>query len=407
VLVSVLLGLWIRINMESYDMVVIGGGPGGSGAAYYGAKAGLRVLMIEKRQEIGSPKRCGEGLSEAGLERMGLELDRVFVRKDIAGAAVYTPDGKCVKVDYGGAAGWVIERKILDKWLAEHASEQGARILAKTEAVEVIKEDGIVSGVKLKSDGREWEVKTPLVIAADGIESRIAKTMGINTTLKTSDVISGYQYEMSNIDINTELLELFFGTEIAPGGYIWIFPKGKRTANVGIGVRRPYSKKPAKEYLDAFIESREGLKNGSIIEVNSGAVPVGGFLKTMVSQGLIVVGDAAHQVNPIHGGGIAESFVGGRIAAGVVAEAKKAGDFSEEFLERYNDRWFEERGNKLKKILVLREVVEKLSDDDMNWLAEHLSGENLVSFSKSSGFGMLAKLLMRKPKLIMLARKLL
>ena len=127
----------------------------------------------------------------------------------------------------------------------------------------------------------------------------------------------------------------------------------------------------------------------------------------MVSQGMIVVGDAAHQVNPIHGGGIAEAFVGGRIAAEVAAEAKKEGDFSEEFLERYNEMWLNERGNKLKKICVLREVVEKLSDDDLNWLADHLSGENLVDFSKSSGFGILAKLLMRKPRLIMLARKLL
>lgn len=392
--------------MESYDAVVIGAGPGGSGFAYSAAKRGLKVLMVEKRQEIGAPKRCGEGLSKSGIGRMGLECDPSWIRRGIKGATVYAPNGKSVNVDYGGAAGWVIERKVLDKWLAENAANAGARVLAKTEAVEIIKEDGLVSGVKLVSDGNEWEVKTPLVIAADGIESRVARMMGIDTSLKTIDAIAGFQYEMTNIEIDPDMLELFFGNEIAPGGYVWIFPKGKNTANVGIGVRKPFAKRTAKEYLDDFIESRDSLRKGSILEVNSGAVPVGGFLRTMVSQGFIIVGDAAHQVNPIHGGGIAEAFVGGRIAAEVAAEAKKAGDYSEDFLSRYNQMWDDERGRKLKKIQGLREVVEKLSDSDLDWLAENLSGENLIDFSKSKSLSLLAKLLMRKPRLALLARKL-
>jgi digeranylgeranylglycerophospholipid reductase len=213
---------------------------------------------------------------------------------------------------------------------------------------------------------------------------------------------------MSNIDIDPDRIELYFGNDsIAPGGYVWIFPKGERTANVGIGVRKPFAKKTAKEYLDDFIASRESLRRGSIIEVNSGAVPVGGLLKNMVAQGFIVVGDAAHQVNPIHGGGISEAFVGGKIAGEIAKEAKDKSDYSEDFLSEYNNRWWEERGNKLQKVCVLREVAERLSDEELNWLADRLTGENLIDFSKSNSLGILAKLLMKKPRLITLARKLL
>ncbi len=394
--------------MESYDIVVVGAGPGGSGAAYSAARKGLRVLVVEKRQEIGAPKRCGEGLSRGGLGRMGLDFDPSWSRREIMGATAIAPNGKRVVVDYEGGEGWVLERKMFDKWLAEKAAEASAKVMARTEVVEVLKEDGLVSGVRLRNDEKEWKVKTPLVIAADGVESKLAREMGIDTTLKLSDVASGYQYEMSNIDIDPDRIELYFGNDkISPGGYVWIFPKGQRTANVGIGVRKPFARKTAKEYLDDFIESRESLRNGSIIEVNSGAVPVGGLLKNMVSQGFIVVGDAAHQVNPIHGGGIPEAWVGGRIAAEVASEAKQEGDFSEEFLSRYNTRWWDERGNILQKICILREVVERLSDDELNWLADHLKGEELIQFSKSKGFAILAKLLMKKPRLIPLARKLL
>jgi digeranylgeranylglycerophospholipid reductase len=392
--------------MESYDVVVVGAGPAGSGAAMAAAKAGSRVLMVEKRQEIGVPKRCGEGFSRTSMKRMGIEHDPVWSRREMIGVTVYSPNGKVVRYD-GDDLGWVIDRKVFDKWLAEKATEEGVKVLARTEVTAVTREDGMISGVSLRSQGREWKVKCRILIAADGVESRVSRMAGLNTTLKAVDIISGFQYEMSNIDIDPDRTELYFGNEIAPGGYIWIFPKGKRTANVGIGVRKPFAKKSAKEYLDEWIASRPGLRNGSILEVNSGAVPVGGLMENMVTDNFMAVGDAAHHVNPIHGGGISEAYVGGKIGGEVAAQAIKAGDTSSEFLDRYNKLWWEARGNKLKKVFKLRQVTERLTDGDLNWLAEYLTGEELVEFSKSKGLKRLAKLLIKKPKLAILAKKLL
>lgn len=390
---------------KEYDVVVVGAGPAGSSVARFCAEKGLSVLAVEKRQEIGSPKRCGEGLSKSAVGRMGIKVDDTWKTKTIKGASIYAPNGKKVTVDFEGPQGWVIERKIFDKYLAKLAIKEGAKIITKTEVFEVRRVKGGIE-TKIRSGDEILEVECKMLVACDGVESRVARMLGINTTLSLSDIASCAQFEMTGLKINPDRIELYFGNGIAPGGYVWIFPKGKDTANVGIGVRKPYSKKSALVYLKEFIRKRDSLHKGSVIEMNSGGVPVGGFLDQMVDDNFLVVGDAAHQVNPIHGGGIAESYVAGKIASGVIAKAFKKNDFSRKFLSEYEKEWEEQRGKKLKKILKLRKVVENLSDEELNWLAEYLKGEELVEFSKASGFKRLAFILMKKPKLVGLARKL-
>jgi digeranylgeranylglycerophospholipid reductase len=392
--------------MESYDIVVVGAGPAGSSAAMAAAKAGLKVLMVEKRAEIGSPKRCGEGLSKSALDRMGLEKDDIWVCRTILGASAYAPNGKKITVDYKGPEGWVIERKVFDKWLAKKAVQAGAKVLAKTDAVSLLKKNGKVSGVSLESNGNRWDVEAKIVIAADGVESKLAREAGIDTTLRLVDVASGVQFEMAGVEIDPDRIELYFGNDVAPAGYAWIFPKGKNEANVGMGVRKPWAKKTALEYLNDFVKSHPGLKKGSIVEVNGGGVPVGALMENMVADNFMVVGDAAHQVNPIHGGGIAESFVAGRMAAQVAAQAIKKGDTSKKALSEYNRIWWKERGERLNKLVKLREVTESLSDEELNWLAGYLTGEDLIEFARSSGLKKLGLILMKKPRLIKLAKKL-
>jgi digeranylgeranylglycerophospholipid reductase len=393
--------------MESYDVVVVGGGPAGSSAAMAAAKAGLKVLMVEKRAEIGAPKRCGEGLSKSALERMGLEFDACWACRTVLGASAYAPNGRKITVDYKGPEGWVIERKVFDKWLAKKAVGAGAKVMAKTDAVALIKKGGKVAGLTLESEGKRWDVEAKVVIACDGVESKLGREAGIDTTIKLADIASGIQFEMAGVDIDPDRIELYFGNAIAPAAYAWIFPKGEHEANVGIGVRKPWAKKTALEYLKDFVESMPGLRKGSIIEVNAGGVPVGGLMEDMVTDGLILAGDAAHQVNPIHGGGIGESFMAGRIAGQVTAKAIKNGDVSKKALSEYNKLWWKERGEKLKKLVKLREVMESLSDEELNWLVDYLSGEDLIEFARSSGLKKLGIILMKKPKLLVLAKKLL
>lgn len=397
------------MNMEKrYDLVIVGAGPGGAGAAVAAAKAGLKVLVLEKRQEIGSPKRCGEGLSISAIKRMGIEKEDSWIRREIIGATAYAPNGKHVRVDYkDGPEGYIVERKLFDKRLVEKASEAGAKVMAGTEVTGLLKDGDRITGVEIERHGKREEINSRIVIAADGVESKIAREAGIDTTLKLIDAVAGVQFEMANVDIDPDRIEMYFGNDIAPGGYVWIFPKGRKVANVGIGVRKPFAKERAVDYLRRFVESRPGLRKGSVIEINSGGVPVGGLMEDMVTDGLMVVGDAAHQVNAIHGGGIPEAWVAGRIAGEVAAEAFKANDFSKGFLEEYNRRWWDKRGEKLKRLVKFRHLMESLTDEDLNWLAGYLKGEDLIDFARSSGFGKFMKLLSKKPRLMMLARKLL
>ena len=391
---------------KEYDVIVVGVGPAGSSVAKYCGEKGLKVLAVEKRQEIGSPVRCGEGLSRSAVERMGIKLDKRWVSKVIRGAAVYAPNGKKVAIDFNGPEGWIIERKIFDKYLAKLATEKGAKILTKTEVIGV-KRNGSKLNVRMKSEGEDFEIICKVLVACDGIESRIARMMGINTTLSLMDIASCAQFEMTNVKIDPNRIEMYFGNNIALGGYAWIFPKGRKSANVGLGIRSPSAGKHAIEYLKDFVKGREGLRKGSVIEVNAGGVPVGGLLENMVLDNFLIVGDAAHQVNPVHGGGIAESYIAGRIAGEVIAKAIKSGDCSKKKLSEYNEKWWESRGRKLKRLVKLRKVMETLSDEELNWLADYLKGNELVDLARASGLKKLGLLLMKKPRLVPLARKLL
>lgn len=388
------------------DVIVVGAGPGGTAVAKYLAAKGYDVVVYEKRQEIGAPKRCAEGISLGGLERLGLKIPSSCVRQKINGAVAYAPNGKTVEVDYGKDSGYIVERKIFDKWLAEEAVRKGAKVQAKTYIKEVLKEDGKVVGVRGEFLGQEIEEKCKVLIAADGIESKISRMAGLNTTASPMLVDSGFQYEMAGIKIpDPKKIHLYFGNEIARRGYLWVFPKGKDVANVGIGIAGK-SQIAAREYLDRFIEQHEELKKGSVLEVNSGGIPVGGLLKKMTLDNFLAIGDAAHQVNPIHGGGMYEAQFAARIAADVIGEGIEKGDTSEKQLDEYNKNWWEQRGNYLRKVEKLREVVEKLSDDDFNFLARELKGDNLVDFSRGQGLKTLGKILIKKPHLVKHAKSL-
>lgn len=393
---------------DQYDVVIVGAGPGGSAVAKKCAEQGLSVALLEKRAEIGSPKRCAEGLSSDSAKRLGQKIPSYCIMQTIDGALVYAPNGKRVVIDYGEIKGYVLERKQYDKWLAEEAVRAGAHVQSKTEVTEILKKNGFVSGIRAQFEDEIYEIGSKVVVAADGIESRISRMAGLNTVSKPINVDSGFQFEMAGIEIeDVHKLILYFGNTIAPRGYIWVFPKGEDKANVGIGIGGYAHEKTAYRYLLDFVRNRPELRKGSITEVNSGGIPVGGFLENMVMDGFVVVGDAAHQVNPIHGGGLKEAAIAGSIAGNVISESIRNNDVSQNSLSEYNRLWWADRGKDLRNVEKLREVVEKLSDEDFNSLALSLKGDDLVDFTRGGGLSNLAKLLMKNPKLITLAKHLL
>lgn len=150
---------------------------------------------------------------------------------------------------------------------------------------------------------------------------------------------------------------------MAPGGYAWAFPKGEGKANVGLGVQADLAADSALNYLDRFIESQPHLAQGGVLSLSKGSpvtlvvggVPVGPPLSRLVASGLMLVGDAARQVDPLTGGGIANAMIAGRLAAEVAAQAIAAGDTSAEALALYEKRWMAGRGRKMARNYRLKE----------------------------------------------------
>jgi len=391
------------IKKDFYDVIVIGAGPAGSTTAKFTLKNNKKadVLVLDKHAEIGSPKRCGEGLGARAFRELNIPKDPRFINKEIYGFVVYSPNRTLVKVRYDNSSGYIIERKIFDKFLASESARAGAEVCSNVFA-SLWKENGKILGVKAKEFGEERKIKAKIIVAADGVDSRIARDAGINSTLNPIHLDSCIEYEMINIRIDEpDLIHLFMGNKIAPRGYLWIFPKDDDRANVGIGILGNETK-TAKYYLDKFIKEHEFLEKGSILEVNVGAVPVGGLLKELVKENVLVVGDAARQVNPLHGGGIYEAMSAAKIAGEKIAKVIEENNTL--ILKDYEREWWSTHGEKLKKVLKIRNFAEKLSDEDMNYLAKIWSGEDLTELSRGKHVEVFKKAL-KHPKLFTLIKK--
>jgi digeranylgeranylglycerophospholipid reductase len=395
------------------DVAVVGAGPAGSIAAWELAKNGIKVMVLEKRQEIGAPKRCAEGLNANALKNMGIKPDRRWVAQEINGAYLYAPTGEiAVSLDEKlNLVGYVLERKMFEKFLATEAIKAGARYMVKTMVTDVIKDgSGRVTGVKADYMGEDITVNSKIVIAADGVDSMTAKRAGINTVNRLGDYHSGFQYEMAGVNADQTKLHIFFGNDISPKGYVWIFPKGNTTANVGIGIvgLRSEDGSRAKDLLDRFIANNpKFFAKASPIEVNGGGIPVNVTVDTFVGDGIMLVGDAAQQVNPMHGGGISLAMNSARLAAKVAREALADGDTSRERLLSYESQWNETDGAKMKRLLKLRSFVEKLDDAELNSLGGILGGDDILKLMSSDTMSLLKLLARKAPKLLPLAKKFL
>ena len=324
--------------MIETDVIVVGAGPAGSTAAKHAALGGAKVILMDKKSEIGAPKRCAEGVSIQGLEKLGIEPSPRFVTQEIQGVRLQAPDGTDVWLTKDEVqlpeAGYILERKVFDKFMAMDAARAGAEIKIKTLVTGIDKIDnGYI--VETESMGKQETYKCKILIAADGPEGHIARWAGLKPAAKAKEMESGVQYEMCNVEFERPgVIEFYFGS-CAPGGYVWIFPKGDDIANIGLAVLPHMAEKPAIEYLDDFIAKCPYTQNAQAVELNVGGDPVGGMTKKLYDDNIMVVGDAAGQVNPLTGGGIISGMTGGMCAGQVAAEAIKE-DCSKKFLKQYD-----------------------------------------------------------------------
>jgi digeranylgeranylglycerophospholipid reductase len=353
------------MSMNDYDVIVVGAGPAGSIAAKYAAEGGARVLLLEKDRDVGYPVRCAEAVSHEGLTQF-LQPDQRWIAATVTKFRLIAPNGVAVMPKLEGG-GYVLERRIFDYELARLAANAGVNVITKAYVYDLLRENGAITGVRTLIKDQPKDIRASVIIAADGVESRVGKWAGMDTTCHIKDMESCAQMTLSGIEVDPDVLEFYFGDAVSPGGYLWVFPKGNDTANVGLGLSVDAAKKKsAIRFLHEFVERK--YPKAAMLTHIAGGVPCATTNKEIVKGNVILVGDAGRQVNPVTGGGIISGMIGGMIGGQVAAETVKSGDISH--LKEYAKRWQKRLGWRHDLFHNIRNMMSGFNDRTYNNICE-------------------------------------
>ncbi len=353
---------------DLYDIIIVGAGPAGATAASYAADAGLSVLLVDKKKDIGVPLQCGGFLTHKEvLHELVPNAELPYTLEDYPSSCVHhvshyqrfiAPDGYSRDFAVEGDA---IDRRRFDKYLVKQAASSGAEVMVGTSVKEVL-------GTHIKMEGvfGEFEVDAKVLIGADGPNSIIARSNGLAKPHDPMASGTAFEYELTGVDVDREAVEMYFGNKYVPGGYAWIISQGDDTANIGVGVREALFGKNmcARDYLEHFMHDHpiasEKIGSGSITSVVSGLVPVGGAPHVTATKDTLIAGDAAGHIIATNGGGIATAMVGGKIA-GQTAARSLEGKCE---LTDYDLNWRLEMGLEIKTSVYVRKLMDNLMRSD-------------------------------------------
>ena len=354
---------------NNYDVVIAGAGPAGSMAALEAAKSGLSVCLLEKTSRVGSKVRCGEAMSRGALEFFFKIEDR-WVSRSIKHCKINSPSGIQLKTSFKADDCLILNRHIFDYDISIMAQKYGCELFTETLAEDLIIENNTIKGLIIQRNGEKKEILSNLVIGADGVESRLGSKAGIKTQVKMKDMASGLEFLVDDIDIDSDSLDMYVGADVAPGGYLWIFPKGERTANIGLAITGKHSgAKSAEKYLNEFMDKR--FPKAKILKKFTGGIPVTRPIDMPIKNGFVLVGDAARHINPLTGGGIAPAMKSGmfigRLASSIIDNP------SQERLRPYVNLIEKDFMKRHRILYNIKEVISKLSDVDFNKIAQSVS----------------------------------
>ncbi len=386
---------------ELYDIIVVGAGPAGATAATYAADAGMSVLLVDKKKDIGVPLQCGGFLTHKEvLHELVPDAELPYTLEDYPVSCVHNvahcqrfiaPDGYSREFAVEGDA---IDRRRFDKYLVKQASKSGAEVMVGTSVKEV-------NGTHLVMEGvfGEFEVDAKVVIGADGPNSIVARSNGLTKSHDPMASGTAFEYELTGVDVDRSAVEMYFGNQYVPGGYAWIISQGDDNANIGVGVREAMFGKNmcARDYLEHFMHDHpiasEKIGNGCITSVVAGLVPVGGAPRITATKDTLIAGDAAGHIIATNGGGIATSMVGGKVAGQTAASYLKG----ECDLIDYDRNWRMEMGLEIKTSVYVRKLMDNLmrSDRLMSAAIRSISEDQMMALQCGRLPEPVKKLLMR------------
>jgi len=371
-----------RNRLNKFDVIVVGAGTGGSLTSKTLANAGLKVCMIDCKEEknIGD-KVCGDAIGKHHFDNIGIahpsgaELDQV-----IEGIKVYSPDLETeVNVKGEGVHGYLVNRLLFGQRLVKEAKESGVTLMDQTVVVDPIIENGYVVGVTAKNlkTNEKMNLSAKAVVDASGhsavLRKKLPAEFGIENEVKGEDIEICYREirEIKEPIDDPGFCKIYLDLKKVPGGYYWVFPKSPTTINVGLGVAMKEGFTNPKDLYDKVISDMPLFNDSKVLTGGGGLVPTRSPISPMVGNGIIIIGDAACQVNPIHGGGIGSSMMGGVKAAEVIIEALKKGDVSKEQMWPYTGMFMAAYGAKQAGLDLFRLLLQSLNNEEMNYGMSH------------------------------------
>jgi len=359
-----------------YDLLVVGAGCAGCMAASTASKLGLKVLLVDRKAEstIGD-KVCGDALGSHHLGSLELSLPEGCFYSTSPGIEVYSPDLKSVfRVEEESLKAVSLNRHAFGQFLLKRAISAGAELVERFHVSSPIIEEGAVVGVKGLCDDDTRSYGAKVVADCSGMASIVR--MGIpdeslSTRFPKEDVMACYR-EIRRVNGRLlDYLRIYLDQEKTPGGYTWAFPLNDELVNVGLGIPMSYRNKSPKDLFYKNVASMDLLAGSTLVNGGGGLVPTSRPMDSMVYDGLMIAGDSASTVSPMHGGGIGPSMLSGKILAEECAKAISLGSVKVKDLWEYNRRYMVEYGAKQASLNVFRRFLQKCSNEELNFGMAH------------------------------------
>lgn len=362
--------------MEKYDLVIIGGGPIGSTLAREVAVKGKRVLVIERKKNIGYPNHCSGMVSDEFLETFPLPGNLIL--NHIKGANVFSFDNKSITFRKKEDFAVVIDRIGFDGFLYEEASSKGAEYIL---GGVVTSYDRVENGFIIHAKGEEdFEIHTHLVAIATGASSSIKRMFDFSDQGFSIQTIQ--TEETFNLD-DPEMVNIYMNNEIAHNWFAWVIPVNKNRARIGFGTDIKGN------LIEDFHKLKSSWKILNITELKLENpvlwhIPIG-YIRETVKDNCILVGDSARQIKPFSGGGLYTGLLSAKFASEVIVESIEKKDYSKEFLLKYEKKWKETVGKEIKAELIIRDVYVNLSDSEKSKIIERFPQDTLNEITKKFG----------------------
>jgi digeranylgeranylglycerophospholipid reductase len=395
-------------NVPDYDIIIAGGGLAGmivaTSAAYY-SKQSLKILVIDRNSFMDLGKKtlngwiCGDAVGKNSVDymtsRIGISWGWPEIEHPVKGVIAYSPDHK-TGISFDGD-GYILNRRLLPKKQLEDARKLGVEVMEKVALRSLLKDNNFVIGVEGEELNTKKVIKktAKVIIDCTGVTSVLRSNLPIKSYIEKkidrNDLESTGRY-IYNFKVNGEDKTYFdpdyciihLDQKLAPGGYAWVFPKGRDKVNIGLGVQQLafnlYNKnygttKNIKNLIDEYVKlnpviSEPELPNTEVDKDNTWGtwqVSVRRQNDCMVCNGYMLVGDSAWMPKPLDAGGIGPAIIAATIAGKNAVESIQASDVSENGLWKYNTDFIKEYGYKTAGLEVFRRMLQSLSNEQIDY----------------------------------------